>query len=224
MRTLTLYFVPGTNTRLARIKAHLSWLSLSQIIAHVLMAAERELAEYPNARPWEEDLPSTEPASRHTVYLHARTEERLETLRHEFQRMGGQPGLAVLRSVVVARAIALAERRILALSGEDLELLRIRSDAAAIDVEVSHLAEQSGEETIAQLVDCLRQTTTLYTRAQRTQNSAARSWKSPRPRFVPNAWREASEFMTGPLNDVMRNITNAITQVRRATDARAVGS
>lgn len=217
MRTLTLYFVPATNTRLLRIKAHLSWLSLSQIIAHVLTSAERELAENRGGRPWEDDLPSRESASRHTVYLHARTEERLEDLRQAFQQIDGESGRVILRSVVVARAIALAERRVLSLSAEDLELLRIRSDAAAIEVEVTHLHEQTGEEVISRLIACLRQMTTLYARTQRVQNDAGRAWKTSR-RALPSAWRESGELLTGQLNDVMRNITTAVSHVRRETD------
>ena len=214
MRTLTLYFTPRSNVRLQRIKAHLGGLPLSQLIAHVLMAAEQELSERPNARPWEDDLPSTEVASRHTLYLHTRSEERLESLRHQFQSMDG-PGRAIVASVVVARAIALAEPRVLKLTADDLELLRIRSDAAAIDVEASHLSSQSGEDVVEGLLKLMEQAAALFRRAQRVRQRTEGSWKTRRP---DRAWSEASEVLTGLLNDVMHRLTEAICTVRRETD------
>jgi len=206
MRTLTLYFTPKSNERLVQIRSHLGG-SLSHVVAQILAVAEGEAATN-HSRPWETDVPSTQPASRHTIYLHTRSAQRLEDLRQTFQSR--EPGVAILQSVVVARAIALAEPRLLALTPDQIELQRVASDAAAFDIEVSHLEEDWGEEIILKLVACMHQAAALFTRVQKVQaRTHTRSTKL-----------EAADLIVGPLNDLMARITAAIRRVRRETDAR----
>ena len=125
------------------------------------------------------------------------------------------PGTAVLRSTVVARAIALAEQPILAMTGDELELRRIHSDALAMFVEASHLEGEVGEEAIARLVTLMSQTAELISRAQRVQQRNSAAWTKR------GAWTDAAELIIGPLNDLMHRVAEAVRCVRTATDARA---
>jgi hypothetical protein len=59
----------------------------------------------------------------------------------------------------------------------------------------------------------------LFTRTQKIRQTASVAWDvSHHSRSV---WSEASQLLTGQLNDLMHSITNAITRVRRETDLRA---
>jgi hypothetical protein len=140
--------------------------------------------------------------------LHSLADQRLERLRAQFQ---ATDGCLITSSVVVARAIALAEKRVMTLTPSDIELRRIRSDANAIEVEVHHLSDECGEDAIASLVACMHQVADLFARAQRVRATAG---------AVSPSWREASELLIGPLNDLVRKVADAITTLRRETDQR----
>ncbi|HET9620246.1 MAG TPA: hypothetical protein VFP84_02690 [Kofleriaceae bacterium] len=179
------------------------------MIAQVLTVAEREFRRESGARPWEADLPSPLPAARHTVTLDERSEQRLEDLRQAFHAQG-PAGVAVLKSTVVARAIAIAEAPILAMTSDEIELHRVRSDAFAITEEVAKLEQSSGEDVIAELVTKMKQVAKLFTRAQCVQQRAVRS--AGRVRL------EAADLISGTLNELMIRTGEAIRRARREAD------
>jgi hypothetical protein len=210
MSSVTFYFNPAMRERFLRIKEHLGLSVLSELIAHILMVAEREYERSPGLRPWEEDLPGGA-AARHTVYLRERSADRFDWLKTQMEKEEGE----LPASEIIARAVALAERPVLACSAEDIEVMRISSDATAIDVEVSNLAEQIGEDVIDRLVACLGQLTKLYERAQRVQNATSAGFANQKTR---QTWADACAVMYPQLNDIFRKTTEAITSIRHALD------
>ena len=214
MRSVTFYFNPATRERFLRIKERLGGSVLAELIAHILLVADREYTRSPGLRPWEEDLPGpTTEASRHTVYLRERSAKRFDWLKTQLEKDDG----AISASEVIGRAVALAERPVLACSPEDIEVMRISSDATAIDVEVSNLAEQVGEDVINRLVACLGQLAKLYERAQRAQNATS-DFSNAKTR---QTWADACAVTYPQLNDVSRKTTEAITSIRHTMDRSA---
>jgi hypothetical protein len=213
MSSVTLYFTPATNARLARIKAHLPDQPLSQLVDQVLVVAERELGARPMARPWETDLPSDKPATRNTVYLRDPTERRVERLRQRFQELDGVAGKAILKSVVVARAIALAETPMMSMTPDEIELDRVRTEAEAIEAELPELVGQAGEHVIERLLELMAAAAALFAPVQRIRQRLGASPGRPSP-----IWESACAMLVGPLNQLMRKTGEIVIEARRITD------
>lgn len=217
MSTRTLYFPASTAARLERLREALGpGVPLSRIVAHAAAIAMQTLIVAPDARPWDHDVPDGGRATRHTVYLAADTVERLNQLRGIFIERDPVRGRVPTISVVVARAIALAERELLTRSRDDVELLRIEAEAEDLDKRLDEYEEAWGEDAIRELLGFMRANAELVTRAGRVNGRIHNEHVSPNP--LPDAYVASSELMVGPLMRQSKRIIDLVIRARKETD------